>query len=114
MMVDVDKLKKDASPWHPMNVPTDVKTIGKLIEELTELATSASRAATAATRCLIQGINELEPVTQVLNRQWLEDELADVRAGYELTIERFALDRERMNTRTERKMEHLRSWHAKA
>lgn len=114
LMVDASKLDPTANPWHPMNVPTDVKTIGKLIEELTELAAAASRAASAASRCLIQGIDEAEPVTGVINRAWLEDEIADVRANLFLTVERFGLDEVRMTERIVKKMRHLRSWHAQA
>lgn len=102
-MVDANDLR-DASPWHPMSDPVDLKHLGKLLEELGE-------AVSAAARCLIQGIDEREPVTGKVNRKWLEDELADVRAGYELTIEHFNLTVEEMNQRTERKMEHLRQWH---
>lgn len=93
------------NPWHPMTRPIDLKHIGKLAEELSE-------AGAAASRCLIQGIDEREPVTLKSNREWLEDELADVLANIELVTAHFGLDRVRMLERRERKMNHLRRWHA--
>lgn len=92
------------NPWHPMFDPVDLKTLGKLLEELGECS-----AATA--RCLIQGIDEAEPTTGKVNRNWLEDEIADVIANLSLVVERFKLDHERMHVRTDRKIEHLRAWH---
>lgn len=47
--------------------------IGKLQEELGELQS-------ALARCVIQGVGGLEPETGKPNREWLEDELADVEA----------------------------------
>lgn len=105
-MVDADKLR-DASPWHPMSDPVDLKHLGKLIEELGE-------AIAAASRCLIQGINEAEPVTGKINKEWLEDEIADVRANLTLVERRFKLNENRMLQRTLRKMKHLQSWHEMA
>lgn len=84
-MVDADKLR-DASPWHPMSNAVDIKHIGKLLEELGELVSACSR-------CLIQGVNEAEPVTGKLNKDWLEDEIADVICGIQLVEKRFSLMR---------------------
>lgn len=95
------------SPWHPMKDPVDVKTLGKLLEEVNELGT-------AVARCLIQGIFEAEPVTGKLNNDWLEDEIADVLAGIDLAVERFGLDMGKINRRTARKIEGLRRWHEMA
>lgn len=92
------------NPWVPMSVPIDVKHLGKLAEELSE-------AGAAVARCLIQGVEEREPVTGKLNREWLEDELADVMANIELVRRHFGLDQGRMNLRAQRKRRHLRAWH---
>lgn len=97
----------DWSPWHPMSDPRDLKTLGKLGEELGE-------ASAAVSRCIIQGIDEQEPVTRVVNRHWLEDELADVRVNMKLAIERFGLDEQRMAAREARKEKQLRGWHEEA
>lgn len=91
------------NPWRPMSKPIDLKHMGKLIEELNE-------CASAAARCLIQGIDEDEPVTGVKNRDWLEKEIADVRANIELVEDHFALNR--LQDRELKKKEHLRGWHS--
>lgn len=92
------------NPWVPMSKPIDLKHLGKLAEELNE-------AGSAVARCIIQGIDECEPVTLKRNREWLEDELADVTANIGLVTDHFDLDRGRMQTRAARKMTHLRAWH---
>lgn len=93
------------NPWLPMSRPIDLKHLGKLSEELNE-------AGAAVSRCIIQGIDECEPVTRKPNRQWIEDELADVLANIELVTAHFGLDRDRMSERSYRKMMHLRGWHS--
>lgn len=98
-------IKPLISPWVPMTNPTDQKTLGKLNEELGE-------CSSATARCLIQGIGESEPVTGKPNRQWLQEEIADVMAGFHLTIERFDLDEEFIIRRCDKKIEQLRTWHA--
>lgn len=95
----------DVNPWHPMTDQTDRKTIGKLLEELGE-------CTSAAARCDIQGIDEAHPETGKVNREWLEDEIADVLAGFALTRERFGLNIS--EERIERKIAALRAWHAMA
>lgn len=105
-MADADKLR-DANPWHPIDDKVDLKHLGKLGEELNECGSAVSR-------CIIQGVDESEPVTGKINRVWLEEEIADVRANSELCIERFALDEARIAARAERKKAHLRQWHGLA
>ncbi len=102
-MIDVSKLK-DPSPWHPMKDPVDLKHLGKLMEELGE-------AQAAVARCLIQGIDGLDPVTDEPNIEWLENELADVIANINLVALRFELNEDRMNERAAKKMAHLKQWH---
>lgn len=93
------------NPWLPMTRPIDLKHLGKLGEELGE-------ASAAVARCIIQGIGEREPVTGKPNREWLEDELADVLANAELVIGHFGLDRLRMEERLIGKLRRLHAWHA--
>lgn len=95
------------NPWHPMTDAVDVKHLGKLGEECCELGS-------AIARCIIQGIDEFEPVTGKPNREWLENEIADVLAGIELNIQHFGLDRHAILERREHKIKHLRAWHAMA
>ena len=95
-------------PWHPMTDPVSVKTLGKLIEELGELQS-------AAARCLIQGIDAGHPVTGKPNETWLMEEIADVMASIELTIERFFhMNRKDIMERKFAKKQRLQAWHAKA
>lgn len=95
------------NPWHPMTDPVDLKTLGKFAEELGECTAAVSR-------CMIQGVNEAEPVTGVVNREWLENEIADVLAGAQLTCQRFNLDESRIYHRAEQKRKRLREWHKMA
>ncbi len=93
------------NPWRPMSKAIDLKHLGKLAEEASELGS-------AIARCIIQGIEESEPVTGKPNRQWLEDEIADVLANIELVRDHFGLNKERIATRKERKRDHLKGWHS--
>lgn len=88
--------------WFPMT-GADAALIGKLTEELGE-------ATAAASRCLIQRIGESEPVTGKLNKEWLEDELADVWAMANLTISRFNLNPLRMMERCRDKERRKKVW----
>lgn len=103
-MDDEEAKTRKAQPWNPMADPTDIKVVGKLLEELGE-------AVSAAARCLIQGIEEKEPVTGKPNRDWLEDELADVGANMVMAANRFNLATQRMNLRSMQKQKFLASWH---
>jgi hypothetical protein len=104
-MSNADYLR-EANPWAPMRKPLDLAHLGKLAEELSE-------AASACARCIIQGIDEREPATGKQNREWLEDEIADVLAGFDLVSERFHLNQQRIRDRLLRKKAHLRQWHDK-
>jgi NTP pyrophosphatase (non-canonical NTP hydrolase) len=87
-----------------MSKPIDVKHLGKLAEECGELTAAISR-------CLIQGIDECEPVTGKPNRQWLQDEIADVLANIDLVSRHFDLDKAAIRARVAKKTEHLQQWH---
>lgn len=94
----------DPKPWTPMTRPVDLKHLGKLGEELGECGAAVSR-------CIIQGIEEAEPVTGKPNHQWLLEELADVLANIDLVVTHFGLDHDLMIERAERKRVQLRAWH---
>ncbi len=95
------------NPWLPMIDAIDVKHLGKLGEECSELATSIFR-------CIIQGLDEREPVTGKINRIWLTEEIADTLANIFLVCQHFTLDGNAINERHDRKVKHLRAWHALA
>lgn len=110
MMDDLDSGGSPAqswalNPWRPMTDALAVKHLGKLGEEVNELGSAISR-------CIIQGVDECEPVTRKPNRQCLQDEIADVLANIELVTKHFGLDEEAIRIRTERKKKHLRGWHS--
>jgi hypothetical protein len=94
---------KALNPWQPEQDKVRLAALGKLLEELGE-------ASSATARCVIQGIDESEPVTGKRNRQWLEDEIADVMGAIGIVMKRFDLDADRMRARTLRKMNHLDAW----
>jgi NTP pyrophosphatase (non-canonical NTP hydrolase) len=102
-MADADHLR-EPNPWHPITVPIDLKHLGKLSEEAGELCAAISR-------CIIQGVDEREPVTGKQNAEWLEDEIADVMANMHLVVTHFQLDIVRILERKQKKEMHLRKWH---
>lgn len=99
-----DTALKAPNPWIPMTKMIDLKHLEKLGEECCE-------CGAAVLRCLMQGIDEREPTTGKLNREWLEDEIADVLANSYLVGDHFGLDWLRINARIERKKAHLKAWH---
>lgn len=103
----IDKTNSPINPWHPMTDAQDLKTIGKLGEESGELCQ-------VICRCIIQGIDETDPTRDITNREWLENELADVTANMALVESRFDLDAERILERALAKRVLLTMWHKMA
>lgn len=94
-------------PWHPINNPVDIKHLGKLQEELGELQS-------AIARCLIQGLDEVEPTSKKVNRTWLMEELVDVVVNIDLVIEHFELPMNEYEQRYFYKRDLLSRWHKSA
>jgi len=92
------------SPWSPITDKLDLKVLGKLGEELGE-------CTSATARCIIQGINESEPVTKKPNQLWLEEEIADVLATTDIAISHFKLDATFILNRAQEKKKRLLTWH---
>lgn len=92
------------NPWHPMKRPIDLKHLGKFAEELGE-------CTSAVARCIIQGIDEKEPITGKNNKCWLEEEIADVLANINLVMKHFNLNKTAVNKRRVRKEKQLLYWH---
>lgn len=103
-MDDHEIASKSVNPWWPMTAPIDLKHLGKLGEEAGELASAVGR-------CIVQGIDDREPDSGKTNREWLEDEIADVYANAHLVTEHFELDRIRIEARMLAKIEKLKVWH---
>jgi hypothetical protein len=75
--------------------------LGKLAEELGELQS-------AVARCIIQGVDEVHPETGKSNRQWIEEEFADVVALKALAFMHFHL--KHMPERAGIKQIHKSKW----
>lgn len=93
-----------ASLWNPTTNTEHLKLLGKTAEEASELASAASR-------CLIQGLDEAEPITGKVNRIWLQDEIADVLSCILALQERLNLDREYIIERLTRKYDYHKPWY---
>lgn len=91
------------SPWMPDTNPLNLAVLGKAGEE-------GGEVSTACCRCIIQGIDESEPVTGKPNRTALEDEIADAFATGNWLIEHFGLDRDRIGARSRKKLGGFRRW----
>jgi NTP pyrophosphatase (non-canonical NTP hydrolase) len=93
------------SKWIPTTDLMMLRRMGKLQEELAELANVAAR-------CIIQGIDEVDPGTGRVNRARLTDELADVLAQCHVTILQLELDFPAISLRCSHKMENMWRWEA--
>lgn len=102
--MDTKDIPADApSNWQPITSKHDLAVLGKLGEEASELGSAISR-------CIIQGIDESEPRTLKSNRQWLEEEIADVMALTTIAIQRLGLDTEAIMERRRRKIKYKEPW----
>jgi hypothetical protein len=81
---------------------------------LRRIGGDACRLGCAVARCIIQGVDEVEPVTGKPNRDWLEEAIGDLWGESDLIIEHSRLDAHRIGARIERKKQHLKQWHALA
>lgn len=103
-MVDENKLLGIKSDWQPITSKADLAILGKLIEELGECSSIAAR-------CIIQGIDESDPETGVLNLASLRNEIADVVAMCSLITDIYSLDTNTMDKRTKIKYAHKMEWY---
>lgn len=106
---DAEGIKRlsNINPWHPIKDTVELKHLGKLGEECGELASIICR-------CIIQGVDEHHPITNVSNRKALEDEIADVLGNIQLVIKHFDLNLTEILQRSLRKQELLKTWHKMA
>jgi len=63
-------------------------------------------------RCIIQGIDEADPKTGKVNREAMQDEIADVIAQCEINIDYFKLDAAKIIERIEMKKSLMVEWEA--
>ena len=95
--------KSTITKWVPTTDLMTLRRFGKMLEELGELTEVASR-------CIIQGIDELDPSTQRYNRVRLIDEIADVYAQLDETIDAFMLNRTYIEKRRAAKRAYMQEW----
>lgn len=93
------------NPWLPEPDPRIRRRTGKTGEELAELQKVIFRIA-------IQGIDGVDPETGKTNRECLQEELADVIAQCEETIDFFGFDWEEIERRVGRKRVLMDEWEA--
>lgn len=98
------EMKGRPNPWQPEKDPKKLRLLGKLGEELGECVSACCRA-------IVQGFGEKHPITEVPNKRWLEDELADVYASADLAVDRLKLDTEYIMERAKAKKKYLTAWH---
>lgn len=91
--------------WTPTTDLMMLRRLGKLGEELGELQAVASR-------CIIQGIDEIDPSTGRANRARLLDELADVQAQIDCTLVALHLDLQQFEARADLKVDQMAEWEA--
>lgn len=101
--METSDIKSIPSNWQPITNPVDLAVLGKLGEEFAE-------CAAAIFRCIIQGIDEVEPTTKKPNREWLTDELADVDAMLNHCIMHFKLDLAAVAVRSNKKYVYKKLW----
>lgn len=77
--------------------------MGKTGEELAELSSVCSRV-------LIQGIDAIDPNSGKSNRSRLEEEIADVYAQLDETVQVLNLGTEYISERREHKREQMKEW----
>lgn len=80
-----------------------VRRLGKTGEECGELSA-------VVTRCIIQGVDGVDPSSGKTNRERLFDELADVQAQIDCCVETFAIDIFAFESRVLFKRERMGEW----
>ena len=95
--------KHNLQSWYVEIDSQRLRRFGKTLEELGELQAVVAR-------CIIQGIDEVDPSSQKTNRLRLEEEIADVYAQLFLLEERFNLDTEFIAERMMHKTDQMYEW----
>ncbi len=91
------------SKWQHTTDPLHIRRLGKTGEELAELAAVVSR-------CLIQGLDEIDPSSGKTNRQRFIDETADVRAQLNCNDRAFGLPLAEIAARVAKKEAWMAEW----
>lgn len=95
----------EMSKWVPTTDLMMLRRMGKLLEEMHELGAVAAR-------CIIQGIDEVDPGSGVVNRERLWREVADVYAQLDETVVRLGLNVDDIEARCAEKRGQMQEWEA--
>lgn len=95
----------NVSRWTPTTDLLQLRRFGKLGEEIGELVAVKDR-------CLIQGIDGIDPSSGEMNRLRLEKEIADVYAQLDETVGRLELRAEFIEQRRAAKRDAMQRWEA--
>lgn len=107
MDVLTDGKPPDPSPWIPPEFdPLTRKALNKLGEENSELTTVLFRIQNQT-----EGLDAIIPGETKTNRQWLEEEIADVFATSALAVKHLKLDMPFIEERVKKKTVYLEKWY---
>lgn len=95
--------KHNLTAWYVEVDAARLRRLGKTLEELGELQAVVAR-------CIIQGIDEIDPSSGKVNRKRLEEEIADVYAQLSLLVEYFDLNSEFIHFRCLDKIDQMQTW----
>lgn len=95
--------KHNLSTWYVETDSQRLRRFGKTLEELGELQAVVAR-------CIIQGIDEIDPSSGKVNRKRLEEEIADVDAQLGLLVYSFNLDQQYIHARSNDKVDQMHTW----
>lgn len=91
------------SAWHVETDKLRLRKLGKALEELSELSNVLAR-------CIIQGVDEIDPSSGKVNRKRMQDEVADVFTQLAGLIDTFELDHAELIARSKYKKDSMDTW----
>lgn len=94
---------EQVSEWRPITNIYQLGLLGKLCEEANELGAACARS-------IIQGLDEQVPNKDYTNREWLENEIADVYALADAAVDRLKLNTIRIAARVRAKRTFKAPW----
>lgn len=89
--------------WHVETDPLTKRRLGKALEELSELSNVLAR-------CLIQGVDEVDPSSGEVNRDRMWKEIADVKTQLGFLVEHFNLNSDKIDKRILNKIGSMLEW----
>jgi hypothetical protein len=90
-------------PWRVETDKRRLRRLGKTGEELAELSAVVSR-------CIIQGVDEIDPSSGKTNRQRLQEEVADVYCQLDLLVTALNLNTFQIDVRSAKKAGQMAEW----